>query len=65
MVAVSFGGKAPFAGWSGTAVGRDVIVECRGLPDKTTILDTHIYVLPGAVDEQAHRNLRRKSLARI
>ena len=65
MIAVSFGGKAAFAGWPGTAVGRDVIVECRRFADETTVLDAHIYILPGAVDEQTHCSLRLKSLARM
>ena len=58
MIAVSLGGKSAFAGRAGTAVRCDVIVECRWFPDETTLLHAHIYILPGAVDEQAHIDLR-------
>jgi hypothetical protein len=58
VIAAGFGGKAILASRAGTAIGGDVIVEDRGFADEVSVLNAHINVLPGAIDEQTHFVLR-------
>src|SRR5271156_2894854 len=58
MIAAGFGGESAFAVRARTAVRRDEIVVGGIGPDKAAVGGARNILLPDAVDEQAHDDLR-------
>jgi hypothetical protein len=58
MIAAGFGWESAFAVRTWTAVRRNVIVVSGIAPDKAAVGGARHILLPDAVDEQAHNDLR-------